>query len=353
MRSKVFKTIVICYFGLQFFAARAADIKTGDILIDTSLEIGPRLYLFKGGENYLPNLLCDGGWELVYDIDRSRERVYFRDGSYNYYYVDLAKKSPRPKKVEFLPEDMKIAAVAADGSCLILYKPVWDDIFIEENPIYAKPRGGTAVHANMLFRYDMRTEKTVRLTYSYAHDEDGAWVTPDGECLAYRRQVLIKDLGAPARFQTTIIFSRIDGSLKYDLSSYFADAGINPEDIDFGFVFAPKAAGLVNDVPVYYAVFRLGDTVGVKITGPAEFEYYLAEFGFKGEDFFCDIEKRCLMAPAGLNLLGLSSELSTDKELYLYGYYNDGPGGVFLYDLERGAFDLIPHTGESHSVLVY
>ena len=353
MRSKVFKTILICYFGLQFFAARAADIKTGDILIDTSLEIGPRLYLFKGGENYLPDLLCDGGWELVYDIDRSRERVYFRDGCYNYYYVDLAKKSPRPKKVEFLPDDMKIAAVAADGSCLILYKPVWDDIFIEENPIYAKPCGGTAVHANMLFRYDMRTKKTVRLTYSYAHDEDGAWVTPDGECLAYRRQVLLRDLGAPARFQTTIIFSRIDGTLKYDLSPYFAEAGIDPDDIGFGFVFAPRKARLVNGTPVYYAVFRPGDTVGAKVTGPAEFVYYLAEFGFKGEDFFCDIEKLNFTTPSGLNLLGLSSQLSTKKELYVYGYYSNGPGGVFLYDVERETFDLIPNTGELHSALVY
>ena len=353
MLLRVLKTIVVFYFGLQFFPAHALDMEKGDILIYTSLEIDWRMYLFKRDENYLPSLVGDEGAQLVYDVDRLRDRVYFRDSCYNYYYVDLTKESPRPKKVGFLPEDMKICAVAADGSCLILYKPVWDDIFIEENPIFAKPRGGAVMTPNMLFRYDMRTKKTVRLTYSYAHDEDGAWVTPDGKCLAYRRQNLIRGSGMRDPFRTTIIFCRVDGTHKYDLSSYFADAGINPEDIDFGFVFAPKAAGLVNEVPVYNAVFRPGDTVGEKVTGLVKFEYYFAEFGFKGEEFFCDIEKRYLMVPSGLNVTGLSSALSTDEELYLYGYYKNGPAGAFLYDVEKGSLDLIPYTGQSHSALVY
>jgi hypothetical protein len=312
------------------------------------METGDGLYLLQRDRGYKPiKLPTRGGW-LDYDIDRLRKRLYYHDGGYNYSYLDLRGPKALEESVNFLPKSMKIITAAPDGSSLILSKWCWDDIYIEENRNFPKDCGAEAP-PEMLFRYDLGSGEIDRLTYFYSQSD--AWLTPDGECLAYRRHEyhdVISD-----GWCTTIIFCRADGKLKYDLRPFFKEGGVDLSKIGFNFEFAPKVGYEFNGEKYYYAVFRPERRHGDEVKGPGTLEYYYAKLKYEADELNCEIVKKFIDVPEGTVLGAFCSEPSNEKELYFWGYVEGEDGGIIRYDVYDDTFYAIPHTGVFLSFLVY
>ena len=307
------------------------------------LETGDALYLLQRRNDYEPVKLPTWIRALNYDIDRTRKRLY-----YEYGYLDLSGETPVEKEVRFLPEGMKISSCAGDGSCLIIRKAVYDDIYYEENPIVMDTRRVYVTHLSMLFRYDMRTREVTRLTYSYAQED--SWVTPDGECLAYLRHY-----EGWRGFDTSVVFCRIDGTAKYDLRFFFEDAGVDVAKIIHGFSFAPKVGYELNGEKYYYAIFRPERRHGDDVEGPGTLEYYYAKLKYEGEELRCEVTPKVIEVPEGVAVGGLCSEPSSEKELYFFGSVKGEGGGIGIirYDVYEDRFHAIPNTGVFFSFLVY
>jgi hypothetical protein len=312
------------------------------------METGEALYLLQHEHDYEPvKLPTRSGW-LDYDIDHARKRLYYHDGGYNYSYLVLSGETLVEKEARFLPEGMKISSCAADGSCLILYKEVWDDIYIEENPNF--PRGyGAAEAPEMLFRYDLGSGEIDRLTYFYLQSD--SWLTPDGECLAYRRHEYDED--ASDGWRTTIIFCRADGRFKYDLRPFFKEGGVGLSKIGFYFEFAPKVGYELNGEKYYYAVFRPERRRGDEVEGPGTLDYYYAKLKYEGDELRCEVIKKFIEVGEGVVLCNFFSEPSSERELYFLGSIKGENGGIIRYDVYEDRFHAIPNTGVFFSFLVY
>jgi hypothetical protein len=326
----------------------AIELSRGDILIDGPLKKGYGLYLLRKDHNYYPvKLPTKTGWH-VYDFDRSRNWVYMYEGARNFFYVDFSVDPPMAKEIGFLPEGMRISSVASNGSCLILKKPVYDDIFIEENPNFIEPfgSGGTT---SMLFKYDMETGEVNRLTYSYG--QETSWVTPDGECLAYK--YYLQSSWTPPGWETGIIFCRADGTGKVDLRLHFLEAGIDGERITDWFWFAPKLGYELSGEKYYYAIFRPEKRWGDEVAGPGTLDYYYAKLKYEGDELRCEVTKKFIDVPEGVELWNFFSEPSLEHELYFFGSIKGENGGIIRYDVYDDSFYAIPNTGVFLSFLVY
>lgn len=351
IKLKTVGAFVICTFLTPTFGS-AIGISAGDILIHGCLlETGESLYLLEKRHDYeAVKLPTRSGW-FVYEIDRARKRLYYHDGGYNYSYFGLSGETLVEKEVRFLPEGMKISSCAADGSCLILYKAVYDDIYAEENPIYVDTPRFYGTNLLMLYRYDMRTKGVTRLTYSYAQED--SWVTPDGECLAYLRYY--EGWRGDDWFDTTVVFCRIDGTAKYDLRFFFKDAGVDMAKIKPGFSFAPKVGYELNGEKYYYAVFRPERRRGDEVEGPGTLDYYYAKLKYEGFELRCEVTERFIEIPEGVRFCNFFSEPSSERELYFFGSVKGEGGGIGIirYDVYDDSFYAIPNTGVFLSFLVY
>ena len=344
MRYAKSKAILLPFVLLTAALSRATDISEGDIFITKTSRDYTSLYQLHRQDNYAPEFIIQDCYRPLFDIDRSRHRIYFRLHHDKFYYLDLNAEPRVLKKVDFIPADMRISSVAGDGSCLILYKYVYDDIYAEENPFFQRPYGGIKFY--MLYRYDMATGEITRLTYS--HSQKYSWVSPDGRCLAYKRYSEVLRVG---KCDETIIFCRIDGMLKYDLGYYFRKAGLDLNEYDGFEPFAPKLNDEGLGRPGYHAVFGPKDYREEEITG--KIEYYLVTLVYEGDKLRCEVKRKRIYLPAGMIATGIASEFSSPKEIYLGGSYEDGRGGLIRYDVDTKTFNLIPTPEGSGRFLVY
>lgn len=344
IKPKNLVAFIICTFLTPTFGS-AVEMSPGDVLIHACLlETGDALYLLQRRNDYEPVKLPTWIRALNYDIDRTRKRLY-----YEYGYLDLSGETPFEKEVRFLPEGMKISSCAADGSCLIIRKAVYDDIYAEENPIEVDTGRIHGTRLSMLYRYDMRTNEITRLTYSYAQED--SWVTPDGECLAYVRYY--EGWRADDWFDTTVVFCRIDGTRKYDMRFFFEDAGVDMAKIKPGFSFAPKVGYELNGEKYYYAIFRPERRMGDEVEGPGTLDYYYAKLKYEGDELRCEVTKKFIEVPEGVGYWNFFSEPSSERELYFYGSVKGEDGNIIRYDVYEDSFYAIPNTGVFLSFLVY
>jgi hypothetical protein len=320
----------------------AADVSKGDIFILKDFD----LYQLHREDNYTYELIIKNGHWPLFDIDRKRQRIYFRLHHDKFFYLDLNAEPRVLKKVDFIPEDMWISSVAGDGSSLILYKKVYDDIFAEENPLFERPYGGIRFY--MLFRYDMATGEITRLTYS--NSQEDSWVSTDGRCLAFRRYSWFRNTG---EWDDTIIFCRADGMLKYDLGYYFRKAGLDLNEYRNHVGFAPKLEEGASGAAGYYAVFRPKNYAEVeKIKGKVE--YYFVTVRYEGKRLKCGVDKKRIRLPDDLVIYHFFSEFSNLEEVYLGGEFDDGRGGLIRYDVDAKTFSVIPMpVGSGGPFLVY
>ena len=345
MRYAKSKAILFLFVLLTAALSRATDISEGDIFITKTGRDYTSLYQLHRKDNYAPEFIIQNCHEPLFDIDRSRQRIYFCHQRDKFYYLDLNAEPRVLKKVDFIPADMRISSVAGDGSCLILYKKVYDDIYAEENPFFQRPYGGMRFY--MLFRYDMATGEITRLTYF--HSQKYSWVSPDGRCLAYKRYSEVLRVG---KFDETIIFCRIDGMLKYDLAYYFAEVGLDLNEYEDFERFALKLNDEELGRPGYHAVFRPYDYPEGEITD--KIEYYLVTLFYEGDKLRCEVKRKRIYLPAGMTATGIWEEVSSAKEIYLGGSYEDGRGGLIRYDVDTRTFNAIPTPeGSGEPFLVY
>jgi len=333
MRYAQSKAILLPFVLLTAALSRATDISGGDIFITVNSGEGSGLYQLRREDNYAPEFIIQKCHWPLFDIDRSRQRIYFRHHHDKFYYLDLNAEPRVLKKVDFIPADMRISSVAGDGSCLILYKEAYDDIFAEENPFFERPYGGIKFY--MLYRYDMATGEITRLTYS--NSQEDSWVSPDGRCLAYKRYSWFRNT---AECYDTIIFCRADGMLKYDLAYYFADVGLDLNEYEDFERFALKLNDEELGRPGYHAVFRPYDYPEGEITD--KIEYYLVTLVYEGNKLRCEVKRKRIYLPAGMTATGISSEVSSAKEIYLGGSYEGGRGRLIRYDVDTRTFNPIP-----------
>ncbi len=328
------KSILFTLVLLAATGRSPADVSKGDIFTTKATCKGFELYQLHRDDNYAPELILQDCHFPLFDIDRSRQRIYFRLHRDKFYYLDLNAEPRVLKKVDFIPEDMRISSVAGDGSCLILYKYVYDDIYAEENPFFERPYGGIKFYT--LFRYDMATGEITRLTYS--NSQKDSWVSTDGRCLAYRRYSWFRNTG---ECDDTIIFCRADGMLKYDLGYYFRKAGLDLNEYRNFVGFAPKLKEDESGAPGYYAVFRPKNYAEVeKIKGKVE--YYFVTLRYEGKRLKCEVNKKRIRLPGDLVIYHFESEMSNSEEIYLGGEFDDGRGGLILHDVDAKTFNVIP-----------
>ena len=335
-------SVLFAFVILNAPVSTAGDVSEGDIFILKDFD----LYQLHREDNYAPELILEDCHFPLFDIDRSRLRIYFRLHHDKFFYLDLNAEPRVLKKVDFIPEDMWISSVAGDGSCLILYKKGYDDIFAEENPSFERPYGGIRFY--MLFRYDMATGEITRLTYS--NSQEDSWVSPDGRCLAYKRYSWCRNTSG---YYDTIIFCRADGMLKYDLGYYFRKAGLDLNDYSCFVGFAPKLNEDESGAAGYYAVFRPKNYAEVEeIKGKVE--YYFVTLRYGGKRLKCEVNKKRIRLPDDLVIYYLYSEISNSKEIYLGGEFDDGRGGLIRYDVDAKTFNVIPMPdGSGWPYLVY
>jgi hypothetical protein len=344
----VIKKSVIYLCGLPLIAtlvagAQALKLQEGDILIDIPKRIDG-LDVLRRNKGYAAELIIAGYGRPIYPVDRSRNRIYLHDVQKGFFYIDLDEEPLRKKKADFLPEGMNISSVAANGSCLILTKRVSGDIYYEENPIFDEPYNLTGLVPDMLFRYDMASGETTRLTYSYSQKD--AWVSTDGECLAYRRHL---GLGKGER---TIVFCRSDGTGKYDLRNHLIEAGIDKAILyNEEVVFAPKARVNPAGHTVYYAVFR--PNVYPREEAWLNPGYYVAALFYDGDKLNCTITKKHVELPAGTALTYFYSAFSSPEVIYFSWRDLAGRGGFMRYTVETGKFEKIPGKGFHSYFMVY
>jgi hypothetical protein len=323
--------------------AQALELNDGDIFIDYQKGIDG-LYVLRQSKDYAAELIIAGYGTPVYPVDHIRNRVYLRDSKEGFFYINLNEEPLTKKKADFIPEGMAISSVAANGSFLILTKPVSGDIYYEENPIFAEPYNLTGLAPDMLFRYDMASGEINRLTYSYSQKD--SWISTDGACLAYRRHL---GLG---QGECTLIFCRSDGTGKYDLQNYLLKAGIE-KDVLYNeeVVFAPRARVNPMGGTVYYAVLRPNVYPREEVwLNP---EYYVAALYFEGDELNCTITKKYIELPAGTALTYFYSAFSSPEVIYFKWRDLAGRGGFMRYDVEGRKFDKIPAKGLYSYFMVY
>ncbi len=337
----------------------ALETAKGDLIIGRG-EPYNGVFLLRRNANYNAELLWPGViiWPR-FCIDGARTRIYaniyYQPWGDKSWYLDLGTELEGFEPADFVPEGMWVSSAPGDGSCLILYADGTDDIFAEENPLIAKPRSpGGWVSVTMLYRYDMGTGAITRLTYS--HSQADSWVSDDGRVMAYLRysEPYIFEDGWDKGYDRQIIFCRTDGTGKYGLCIYFAEAGFRLLDYpDAEIDFAPKKVVTREGETEYCAVFRPYE--GEYTTLPGKIEYYVAFMHYEGEWLKCKVEKRNFDLPDGIALKRFYSAQSNSKEIYFVACEVNEPESIFLmrYDVEPKTFFRIPNSEGSRIFFVY
>lgn len=343
----VFLITAAVTFGLT------VDMDKGDLIIQR-IEPEVSVFLLRQNTGYSTELLWRGIVWPNFDIDRARQRIYAQPWEETLRCLDLGSEPNEFRDVDFVPQGMWLSSAAGDGSFLILKAETPRDIFAEENPLLEKPTSPGAGGGMMLYRYDMETAVITRLTYSYSQVE--SWVSDDGRVMAYIR---FSDRYVPANRSyegndENIIFCRTDGTGKYSLRGYLADADFNLlDDPDAELDFAPKRVLTPEGETKYYAVFRPNDSDRTPVEG--EIEYYVASMQYEAEDLKCKVEKRYMELPDGVALKCFYSAQSNHKEIYFMACDPNEPKKIFLmrYDSKPKTFFRIPNSEGSSLLFVY
>lgn len=329
----------------------AAKLRPGDIIIFKESDAEKAIYLLHKADNYNPErlLMYKDSYLPLFDIDHARDRIYLMKWyDLTYHYVDLKSQPYVIKELDFLPEGMAFSCAARDGSCLILNKEEWDDLYAEENPAIAKPRPGVGNPPAMLYKLNLDSGKVERLTYFYA--QAPAWLSTDSNCLIYMRFGIPTEEGE----KYTFVFCKSDGTSKYDLRKYFMDydpawdpfAGGGPR-----YDLAPKAVKDpdLGNIYLAYSERRRPPEEGYSGT----FVYYAVTFYYENGDLSCTIKENSIELPLGTKVFGLSTLYSTDKTLYLYAEDYRGFNYLCSYDLIKGKFEKVPHTERFSYYVIY
>lgn len=343
--------VIIIATALISSLSYAAKLKHGDIIIFRDLGEENAVYVLHKADNYNPEQLLTykDSYLPLYDMDHARKRIYLLKWyDHTYHYVDLKSPPYVIKELDFLPEGMAFTCAAQDGSCLILHREEWNDIYAEENPAIAKPRPGVGNVPGMLYRFNFDSEKVERLTYFYA--QGPAWLSTDSKCLVYMRFGIPTEKGE----KYTFVFCKADGTSKFDLRKYFMDydpawdwygRGWQPYDL------APKA---VKDPDLGNIYLAYSDRGRPPEEGYSDvFPYYTATIYYENGDLNCTIKENSIELPPGTKVFYLSTLYSTDKILYLYGKDYRGFNYLCSYDLIKGKFKKIPHAERFSYYVVY
>jgi hypothetical protein len=339
--------------------AFALELNTGDILLFKGWGDGNAIFLLQRDEDYRRDLLLTYryDYEPLYDMDHSRNRIYLgtqlgRDA----YYVDLDSPAPIIKTVDFLPAGAVFSCAARDGSCLIIFKIVANDIYAEENPATAGYRKGNTSVPAILYKYSLGTGVSERITYFFSQWD--AWLTPDAKYMAYRRYGAWNEpRGLPdcSWREAHYVFCKSDGTRKYDLNEFFLPYG---PDLFWIFgdagptYFAPKPTKTIDsdnafliyvEIPRWWADKPYTDV----------FYYHTATLWYGDEGVNCNVEKKIIKIPPGIELYGLDPRYSDDKEIYLEGKDERGVRCLFLYDITTGELAKVPNTDYFDYFIVY
>jgi hypothetical protein len=328
-----------------------ADLTAGDIILIKETGNEYAFSVLRAEDNYRAEqvLTTPYLYKPLYDMDHARDRVYLeRCYDHTSHYLDFKSPPFAIKDLDFLPDDTDLICVARYGSCLIVEKLVAGDIYAEENPVAAKPRPGVKYQPYMLFKYDLLKGALQRLTYFYSNGY--AWLSTDGDCMSYIRfGVTNNNCGY------TFVFSKSDGTSKFDLAPYLNDS--LPE-LEWVFAegyemsdFIPHLSEAMAPRKAYSVYLQSGWLPETPYS--AVFEYYTALVYYEGPILRCDVEKRTLRLPEGLKVYSLDTRYSDDEKLYLAAEDGQGVRCLYLYEFVDEKFVKIPGTDYYGYFVVY
>ena len=329
-------------------ASEIAALLPGDIIIIKEKNaVAEDIYLLHEEEGYRADLLWSGSPGIaVFDIDHLRNRVYFKGGTDGVSYLDLSTGEYSGIEPRLIPEVFTITSVANDGSYFILNKTCWGDLYVEENPLFAKPYGLTVSKPNMLFKYDVETGEVLRLTFSHSQKE--CWVSDDGQVIAYERWT---GEAGMADIRHTIIVCRSDGTGKYNLYRYLYEGGLDLNKYYGGLSFALKKTTLENGEPVYWGLVDPNVYPEEGLSGLIG--YFSVFLTYESDSLKCLVSKEAIVVPDGVRVLGIQGWYSTPSDLYLLGVEENADLYLIRYGLKDKTFNKIPNSSGLVDYLVY
>jgi hypothetical protein len=333
---------------LATLVGNVAALARGDIIIFKKESPGfENVYILHKEEGYRADLLWSGSPGVsVFDVDHLRNRIYLTGGSDEVDYLDLNTGEYSEAESGLIPEGFKITSVAKNGAYFVLTKPCWGDLYVEENPLFAKPFGITVYKPNMLFKYDIEKGEVLRLTFSHSQKE--CWVSDDGQVIAYERWT---GEAGMADIRHTIIVCRSDGTGKYDLYRYLYEGGLALNEYYGRLNFALKKTAIEGGEPVYWAL--IDPNVYPKEGLSGLINYFSVALTYEADELKCLVSKASIIVPPDVSVTDIIGAYSTPEELFLLGVRNNRDLYLLRYDLKNNILKEIPNSNGLVDFLVY